>query len=152
MLNATSLLAITLAVVSGLMVTLQPALNAQLAHKLGAPLKAAFVSFSAGTLVLALMLVLTRATPPSAQQISATPWYLWVAGGSLGAFFVTSAAWATPKVGVAAYLSVLVAAQLTAALTLDHLGVLGLEQRLATPERALGVGLLLAGAVLVTRG
>lgn len=141
-----------LAVSAGVMVTLQPALNGQLTVILGSPIKAAFISFSAGTLTLLLILLATRAQPPSGEVIAQIPWYLWIGGGMLGAFFVSAAAWSTPRVGVAVYLSILVAAQLTAALAFDHFGLAGLTERAITWPRAAGAALLIAGAVLVTRG
>lgn len=141
-----------LAVAAGLVTTLQPAFNGRLSGIVGSPLKAAFISFFAGTSILFLALVVTRASVPPAETLGRIPWYLWVGGGAFGAFFVTSAAWSAPRVGVGTYLAILVAAQLITALTLDHFGVSGLAERAITPMRAAGAGLLVLGAVLVTRG
>ena len=141
-------------VIAGAAVSLQPAFNGQLADHLGSPFRAALVSFSAGVLTLSVVVgVLTvRAGLPSWDKVAATPLHLWVAGGMLGALFVSTAAWATPKIGAGAFFAVLIAAQLTVSLILDHFGLLGLETRPANLVRVGGVILLIAGAVMVVRG
>ncbi len=149
--NPTLAIAAALAVCAGVLVALQPSFNGQLAGHLGSPIKAAFVSFAAGTACLALVLAVTRASAPSRLEIAQVPVHLWFAGGMLGAFFVTAAAWSAPRVGVGVYLSIMVAAQLIIALMLDHFGFAGMAERAITWPRALGVALLIGGAVLVTR-
>lgn len=141
-----------LAVVSGTFVAMQPVFNGQLGRILGSPLKAAFISFSAGVLTLAIALVLTRSSVPDVKTLAKVPPHLWVAGGMLGAFFVTAAAWSTPRIGIGAYLSIMLCAQLIAAMLLDHFGLLGLDVRPIGWSRAIGASLLITGAVLVTRG
>lgn len=141
-------------VVAGAAVATQPAFNGQLAYLLGSPFRAALVNFTAGALVMltvAAMLTLRNGLP-SREQIVSVPPHLWIAGGALGALFVTTAAWATPKIGAGAFFSTLIAAQLVAALLMDHFGLIGLDVREANPMRWLGVALLIAGAVLVVRG
>ncbi len=44
-----------------------------------------------------------------------------------------------------------IAGQLTAAVLIDRLGILGLDETPITPERVVGVGLLLAGTYLIVR-
>lgn len=141
-------------VIAGAAVSVQPAFNGQLADHLGSPLRAALVSFSAGVLTLtAVVGVLTaRAGFPSAERVTSTPLHLWIVGGVLGALFVSTAAWATPKIGAGAFFATLIASQLAAALVLDHFGLVGLEARPATLIRVAGVALLIAGAWMVVKG
>ena len=73
-------------------------------------------------------------------------------GGTLGAIFVSTATWATPKIGAGAFFAALYAGQLIMALVLDHFGLLGLEQKSATLMRMAGVPILLFGAWLIVRG
>jgi len=152
--NPSLLIPLAMVAVAGAAVAMQPAFNGQLAALLGSPLRASLVNFSAGALV---MLGLTgalalRAGLPTAEQVARVPGHLWLVGGSLGALFVTTAAWAVPKIGVGAFFATLIAAQLVAALLLDHFGLIGLDQRPANLVRIAGVALLVAGAVLVVRG
>ncbi len=145
-------IAAALAVAAGVMVTIQPAFNGQLAQKLSSTVQAAFISFSAGTLTLLVAMLILRPALPSRQTLAEIPPHLFVSGGMLGAFFVAAAAWSAPKVGVGVYLAILVAAQLIAALALDHFGIAGLTERAITWTRVIGVVLLISGAILVTRG
>lgn len=149
-----SLAPFALTVFAGAVVAAQPAFNGQLAGHLGSPFRAALVNFTAGGLVmLAVVSVLAwRSGWPSPERIANTPPYLFVVGGTLGAIFVSTAAWATPKIGAGAFFALLFAAQLTAALAIDHFGLFGLEQKPATLIRLAGVGLLIAGGWLVVNG
>ncbi|MFP4520060.1 MAG: DMT family transporter [Oceanicaulis sp.] len=141
-------------VIAGAAVSLQPAFNGQLADHLGSPFRAALVSFSAGVLTLSVVvgLMTMRAGLPSWDKVNATPLHLWIAGGMLGALFVSTAAWATPKIGAGAFFATLIAAQLAAALIIDHLGLVGLDIKPATPVRVAGVILLIIGAWMVVKG
>ncbi len=152
--NPGLLVPIAFVAIAGAAVTMQPAFNGQLAQLIGSPLRAALVSFSAGVLVL---LALAGATSlktglPTGRQIASVPWHLWVVGGSLGAFFVTTAAWSAPRIGAGAFFATLIAAQLIAAIALDHYGLIGLEVRPVSLMRVAGAILLVAGGVLVVRG
>lgn len=152
--NPGYLLPIAMVAIAGAAVAMQPAFNGQLAQLLGSPLRAALVSFSAGVLVLlSLVGVISLKTGlPSGRQIASVPWHLWIVGGSLGAFFVTVAAWSTPRIGAGAFFATLIAAQLVAAMILDHYGLIGLEVRPVSLMRLAGCGLLVLGAILMVRG
>lgn len=152
--NTSLALPILMVVLAGAAVATQPAFNAQLAALLQSPLRAALANFTAGALILlALVLVVAvRNGLPARDTMVSVPPYLWIAGGALGALFVTTSAWATPKIGVGAFFSVLIAAQLAAALVMDHFGLIGLDVRPANLMRIGGVVLLVAGAIMVVRG
>lgn len=152
--NWSVLAPIALTVIAGAAVSLQPAFNGQLAVHLGSPLRAALINFSAGALVMLSVVTLftLRIGLPSADKLGQVPIHLWVVGGALGALFVSTATWATPKIGAGAFFATLIAAQLVAALVIDHFGLVGLEQKPATLARLAGVPLLIAGAWLMIRG
>jgi len=152
--NFTIALPFIATVIAGAAVSLQPAFNGQLADHLGSPLRAALVSFSAGVLTLLVVVgaLTAREGLPSAERVTSTPLHLWIVGGMLGALFVTTAAWATPKIGAGAFFATLIASQLAAALIIDHLGLIGLDARPATLIRIAGVALLVIGAWMVVKG
>jgi transporter family-2 protein len=138
-----------LGVVAGGMIALQAPLNAQLARALGSPIAAAAVSFLAGTIALVMVTaVLVTSGGASLTWRGAPPW-LFVAGGCLGAFFVTCSIILTPKLGAAAFLGFAVAGQLVAGLALDHFGLFGLAARELSLGRLAGAALLIVGAVLL---
>ena len=133
-------------IVTGAFLPLQAGVNARLAHFVGGPVRASFVSFVVGALVL-LVLVLV-AYRGGGHRAGDAPWWAWV-GGALGAFYVVSAVVVGPRIGAAAYFGVLVAAQLVTGVLADRFGWLAFQQRELTPLRLLGIALLVGGAVLV---
>jgi transporter family-2 protein len=72
-------------------------------------------------------------------------------GGLLGAVYVANALIAVSSIGAGGVAAATITGQLTASVALDRLGVLGLEEIALTPERILGVALLLAGTLLLVR-
>jgi transporter family-2 protein len=77
-------------------------------------------------------------------------WY-YLLGGLLGAFYVTNAIFAVSVIGAGGVAALTVAGQLTASVAIDRLGLFGLDQVPLSPQRILGVALLLAGTFLVVR-
>lgn len=133
----------------GSIVPVQAAINATLRTHLPSPMQAALISFAVGTLALLLYVIAERSPLPTASSLAQVPWWGWI-GGVLGAFFVFSSLVVVPKLGAAAMLAIIVAGQMTSSLLMDHFGVLNLVQQAITPVRVLGVGLVIAGAALVT--
>lgn len=138
------------AVGAGLMIPAQGIVNGRLAGLSGGPLQAALISFGVGFSALVVInLALRHSLPSMSTAIEAPPW-IWV-GGLMGVVMVTLAAAAVPRIGVATYVSAVIAGQLTAALAYDHYGVLGQTMREATPLRILGGLLMAAGVYLIRR-
>ena len=134
---------------AGIGVALQTPTNATLARASGSVLLAALISFSVGTVVLLLLWALFDRTPPSA--VRGVPAWAWF-GGVYGAGFVSIFAFAGPRIGLAATITIAIATQLLAALVIDHFGLLGMNTQTVTPWKLAGVALVVAGVVLVRRG
>lgn len=66
--------------------------------------------------------------------------------------FVSTSAYAAPRLGLASMLTIAIAAQLAAALVIDHFGLIRLPENPVTPMKAFGVLLVLAGVILVRKG
>ena len=143
------LFAIVVALMSGALAALQAPTNAMLSRAVNSPLNAALVSFAVGTAAL-LVLALAFGVRPNHTAMRELPWYAW-AGGLYGAFFVTAAAFAAPRMGIAYFIAVLIAGQLAMALVIDHAGAFGLARQAATPTRIAGMLLILSGVLLVRR-
>jgi transporter family-2 protein len=142
----TSLLLLLFAVVAGSFLPLQAGVNAKLAHFVGGPVRASMVSFIVG--VAALFLVVLLFYRNTGNRAGDAPWWAWL-GGVLGAFYVTSTVVVPVRIGAAAFFGILVAAQLVTSVLIDQFGWVGFPQREVSPLRALGVALLVAGALLV---
>ena len=141
---------IVLALLAGVAVPLQIGLNARLGRALGQPTLAALVSFGVGTTALLLYTAAQRATLPGADAAAQTPWWAW-AGGAVGAFYVTSAIIAAPRLGAATLLGLIVAGQTVASLVFDHYGLLGYAVQPVNVWRVVGAALLVAGVIIVQR-
>lgn len=139
-----------LGLAAGAAIPVQASMNASVGRALGRPEWAALVNFVVGSLALACLLLVQRSAVPPAAAWGRAPWWGWAAG-FLGAFFVAVTVVLTPRLGVLATLTLMLAGQLVASSLLDHHGLLGLTVRAFTPVRALGVALVLAGVVLVRR-
>ncbi len=74
---------------------------------------------------------------------------MFLAGGVMGATYVTVALILTPKIGTAATMAFVVSGQLLAGLLLDKLGYFGLAVRELTLGRVTGACLLVVGALLI---
>lgn len=142
------LIPIIVVLIAGLGLAIQPPTNAALARASGSVWLAALVSFTVGTAVLLLVWAADR-TPLTALR--GAPWWSWL-GGLYGAAFVAALAYAAPRLGIAAALTLAVASQLAAALTLDHFGLLNLPQQPVTPVKVAGIVLVFAGVLLFRRG
>jgi bacterial/archaeal transporter family-2 protein len=141
-------LAVVLTALAGGLIALQAPINSGLGRATGG-LPAALVSFSIGTLALAAVVVLSG----KAGELGSTfdvSWY-YLLGGLLGAVYVTNALIAVSVVGAGGVAAATVAGQLTASVAIDRLGLFGLDQVPLSPERVIGVALLMAGTVLVVR-
>jgi transporter family-2 protein len=141
-------LAVVLTAAAGGLIAAQAPINAGLGRSTGS-LPAALISFSIGTLALAAIVILSG----KAGGLSSTfdvSWY-YLLGGFLGALYVTNALIAVTAIGAGGVAAATVFGQLTASVVIDRLGLFGLDQVPLSPERIIGVVLLLAGTVLVVR-
>jgi len=130
---------------AGIVVAVQPSVNARLAQKVGI-IESACISFAVGTLVLLALLLASGKL--NLKGVGETAWWEWT-GGVMGAFFVLMTIYVVPRIGTAAAMSAFIAAQLATGVILDHFGAFGLRQTPLDLKRCLGFLLLLGGVALV---
>ncbi|BDG03895.1 DMT family transporter [Anaeromyxobacter oryzae] len=141
---------VLVALVAGATVPVQAGVNAALGRYTGRPEWAAFVSFSVGLAGLAAWLLVGRLPPPARASLAGAPGWAWT-GGLIGAFYVTSMVYLTPRLGVATTLVLTVAGQMAAALLLDQWGAFGLAVRPISATRVAGAALLVVAVLLIRR-
>jgi transporter family-2 protein len=139
--------ALATAVVGGL-IALQAPINSHLGKATGT-FAAALISFSIGTIVL-LAIVAVTGHLDELSGMTNVRWY-YLLGGVLGAAYVTTVLLTVRTLGAGGVTAATVAGQLSTAMVIDRLGVLGLEKTPITAARLVGVGLLFAGTALVIR-
>ncbi|WP_236185666.1 DMT family transporter [Pseudomonas protegens] len=136
--------------VAGAFLALQAGINGQLAKQVGGVLAAAMISFFVGTAALLVLVVLQREMP-TLGALKGLTWWHWC-GGLLGAFFITTAAFAGPRVGALLFMSLVLAGQLSMALALDHFGWVGFREAPVSLGKLAGLLLIVVGVVLIRRG
>jgi len=133
----------------GCMIPLQAAINNQLKGHVGAStLLAAFVSFTVGTIALAIVATVNGQRWSALGGIAKADWWQ-LTGGLLGALFVFGTTLLAPKIGVAKMTALIVGGQVLISLLLDHQGWLGLAVREVTSTRLIGAALVVGGVFLV---
>ncbi|MGL4605707.1 MAG: DMT family transporter [Iodobacter sp.] len=141
-----------LALIIGLIIPLQSAVNNQLKGVIGgSTLLAALLSFSIGTLTLALIALLSGQKWSGLSNLGQISWWM-LTGGMMGALFVFGTTLLAPRIGVAAMVSLIIAGQIISSLLFDRFGWLGLPLRDIGYARLLGALLIAAGVLLVNFG
>ena len=133
---------------AGAVLPFQAGVNAQLATWLDSPVRAAFVSFLVGTIVLVAAAALVFKPLPTWGRLGEAPWWAWV-GGVLGAFYVAGSIVSAPKLGAATLIALIVAGQAAASVIVDHFGWVGFEAQHISVGRIAGMVLVGAGVALV---
>lgn len=136
-------------ILAGSAIAIQAPINTALGRGLGLPAAAAGFSFLSGAVVLGLVSVLSVWIGGIAIDFRAPAGWLFVAGGVLGAFYVTVAVILTPRIGAAAVMAFAVTGQLLAGILVDRIGFLGIAVREISVGRIAGAAMLLGGALLI---
>ena len=141
---------LTLAVMAGVCIVIQQALNANLRVALNSAVWSGFISYFVGVVCMALLALALRDPIPSTIVAARIPWWAW-SGGLFGAIFIGAAIFLVPQLGAATFIALLIAGQMIASVTFDHFGWLGLAQRPIDLPRLVGVALLIGGVILIRR-
>ena len=139
-----------LGLIAGLSFVMQQIVNTNLKSGLSSPLWAAFVSYAGGTLLVALILLVTQQGVPSRQALAGTSWPSWL-GGAFGLVYVLVSIVLISRVSAATSIALIVAGEMLTSVTFDHFGVLGLTKHPIGTVRVIGALLLLAGVVLIRK-
>ncbi|GAB3400268.1 DMT family transporter [Massilia agilis] len=136
----------------GVAISVQAAVNGQLALGLGADsVLAALVSFSVGTVALALLVVLRGGAPGTLALMAGQP--LWkYAGGLLGASFVFGSVYLAPRIGLLNLVVLVIAAQLLTSMAIDQFGLIHMAVRRVSGVRMFGALVMVAGVATVLFG
>lgn len=137
-----------LALVAGVALATQVAINTQLRAAVGSPMQATFISLCVGAVAALTYAVVTREPLPQAASVTAAPWWVWC-GGLLGVFYLWATVVASPKLGVAVTFGLVIAGQVVTSLVLDHFGFLNVPVHPASGQRVVGVVLVVTGVVVM---
>lgn len=140
-----------LALGAGLLLPLQIAFNNKLTHYSNNPVTSSLISFSVGTIALLLYsLSQFSSFQKSLHQLSHAPSYAWL-GGLVGAFYIISTIIASPKIGLALFLALVIGGQLMMSLLVDHFGLMGAIVKPITWVKGIGLLLVFGGIFLLKK-
>jgi transporter family-2 protein len=131
----------------GAVISMQPAINAQMAARLGSPLAAATCSIVISLAMILLALAVAGRAPAIGSRLSLLPWWVLI-GGAAGALFVIGGIMVAPRLGMAAFFTCVVLGQVVGAAVLDRVGAFGLGEQPISWPRVLGILLVAAGAAM----
>lgn len=112
-------------VIAGMLMATQTAINGHLGVALNSSMQAAAISFTIGTLVLLVVIILTRAdltTIKAAISGTATYHWLWF-GGFIGGAYILCSSWLVPKIGTGQVVVLALFGQLLFSAIIEHAGL-----------------------------
>jgi bacterial/archaeal transporter family-2 protein len=147
-----NLVLLLIAFAAGSAISVQAAINSQLAGGLGGNVvAAALVSFLIGTVILAAIAISKGGLLAAIDSLPSQP--VWrFAGGLLGAAAIFCTVLLAPRIGLANMLALVIAGQLLSSLAIDHFGLLGVVTRQVSGIKLVGALVMLTGVSLTLFG
>ena len=139
-------IALALAVVAGLSGAVQAAVMGELGERVGVFPALAFSGVVAVILGFVLLLIAKQSFRGMADVVR-QPLWLWT-GGALSVLIILAITVASPRIGLAATIGIIIAFNLGVAAVIDRLGWFGFDQIALGWPRIIGLVLLGAGAAL----
>ena len=141
-----------LGIVTGMLSTVQTAVNGHLGVILASSVKAAVISFAIGSVLLAgicaFMFRQRKAVlkiPPIRENY---PWWIWL-GGILGGLFVMTNAYLSNIIGTGMTIIAILVGSTSGGLIIDHFGLLGSERKPVNLRKVLGIIIMIIGAAAI---
>lgn len=145
---------VLLALVAGIFIALQSRINGGLGLALEDGISAALYSFTSGTLVLGVIVILMPTARAGVLQIGKKlqsgelPAWM-ILGGAFGGYLVMTQGLAAGSLGISLFTVAVVAGQGVSAILIDTNGLFGAEKRRLNPARLFGAIAVLVGVALV---
>lgn len=138
-----------LCAVAGVLLATQPSTTSALA-KYSFSSFAALISFLTGLIVVTVYFLIEFISGNlEITNISNVPWWAW-SGGIVGAFYIICISILTKDLGATVLFGIIVAAQATVALLIDHFGWLEMPVRSINWGRGIGTLLIIVGTITLT--
>ncbi|SFT28268.1 DMT family transporter [Methylobacterium sp. yr668] len=138
-----------LTILAGIANAIQPGQNATLSKSLGLPVTAGLITLLVSTVALLLGgLAIGKLEVPTGQQLAQVPWWAWL-GGLFSVLLILAQLYASPAIGAASFLGIIVTVGVAASIVLDNYGWVGFPVHPASLWRILGAVLMVAGVALV---
>ena len=129
------------ALIMGILVSLQPPINAAMARTLGSSVLAGLVSIAISLVLVLFIWLAWGRGEGDLTQVSALPWWVYI-GGIVGAIFVVGSIVSAPVLGVALFFVCVVTGQLLFAAVVDHMGAFGVDVKPINLTKLAGLALV----------
>ncbi|MEM8563393.1 MAG: DMT family transporter [Pseudomonadota bacterium] len=139
------------AVSVGIIMSLQPAVNAVMARGLGSALLASVMSITISFLLICTTWQLIGKGQFDIAKITQLPWWVLI-GGVAGVCIVLAGILIAPMLGLALFFVCMIAGQLLGSTVIDHFGAFDAAVRPINAMKVAGLVLVIAGAALVEFG
>jgi bacterial/archaeal transporter family-2 protein len=139
-----------LAMVAGVMIPFQSAMNAQLGKSLQSPYYSTLTVFFIAAVGIGLYILAARFSIPTIAQFSAAPKWSYL-GGLIGGTYILLIVILAPKLGIGNVTIMVLLGQIFAAMIIDHFGLLHTPVHPLNWQRFLGLILLIGGVYLVKK-
>lgn len=138
-----------LTILAGIANAIQPGQNATLSKSLGLPVTAGLITLLVSTVALLLGgLAIGKLEIPTGQQLATVPWWAWF-GGIFSVLLILAQLYASPAIGAASFLGIIVTVGVAVSILLDNYGWVGFPVHPVSLWRTLGAVLMIAGVALV---
>lgn len=139
------------AIVAGMLMAIQTAVNGYLGTVLRSPIHAAFVSFSIGVLCL-LIVNLAVSTKFTNLRLAVKQgrhyWWIWI-GGIIGALYVLCSSWLVPLIGTGQVVVLALFGQLFFSALVENFGLFASPKTQITRSKIIGLCVLFLGVLVV---
>lgn len=133
------------ALVAGAAMSVQGVMNTRLGDKAGVLETNAYVQLTGFVLALVIALLFGKG---DIRQMTQAPWYAWL-GGVLAPVITVTVMLSISGLSPTVAISTILLSQLTVAALIDAFGWLGAEKLPFTWQKAVGVGLMVVGVIMM---
>jgi transporter family-2 protein len=142
---------ILIAIVVGVVMPMQPGMNAKLSIHAGSDWFAMWVNMAVGLVLgsaVAIGVMYAKGQPwPPTANLAQAPWWAWL-GGVLGTLIVGASILLIPRMGASLLIASLMSGHILGAMLVDHFGLVGVAVERLTPLRLLAGGCTIVGVLL----
>ncbi len=143
------MLYLVIALLIGVGIPVQTAINSQLRSYVLSPFVASFISFSTGMLFLAIVTLVTKQTLLFPKELfTSQPAWIWI-GGLLGVVALTGNILLFPKLGGVQTVLLPIMGQILASMLIDSFGLFNSPVQPFTLLRGIGIAVLVLGLICI---